>query len=78
VTASRHRGKGIASSQIKHFLAKPEYNGFILEMADTNTTAVELYKRLGFVEFQRVKDKHSEVSSMNYNIYMSHQTNEVS
>lgn len=71
-TDSRYRGKGIASAILKHFLEKPEYDEYILEVADTNTQAVNLYKRLGFVEFTRVKEKHTEVSGVNYLIYMSH------
>jgi ribosomal protein S18 acetylase RimI-like enzyme len=71
-TDSRYRGKGAASAIIKHFLEKPEYDEYILEVADTNTNAVNLYKRLGFVEFTRIKEKHTKVSGINYLIYMSY------
>jgi ribosomal protein S18 acetylase RimI-like enzyme len=71
-TDSRYRGKGIASAIIKYFLNNPEYDEFILEVADTNIDAVSLYKKLGFVEFARKKEKHPEVSGINYLIYMSY------
>lgn len=71
-TDSRYRGKGVASAIIKHFLEQPAYDEYILEVADTNTNAVNLYKSLGFVEFERIKEKHTEVSGVNYLIYMSY------
>jgi ribosomal protein S18 acetylase RimI-like enzyme len=71
-TDSRYRGKGIASAIIKYFLNNPAYDEFILEVADTNIDAVRLYKKLGFVEFARIKEMHTEVSGINYLLYMSY------
>ncbi len=71
-TDSRYRGQGAASAIIKYFLEKPEYDEYILEVADTNTNAVHLYNSLGFVEFARIKEKNTEVSGINYLIYMSY------
>lgn len=72
VTDSLYRGKGVASAIIQYFLDNPAYDEFILEVADTNTEAVNLYTKLGFVEFTRVKAEHAEQSGINYLVYMSH------
>lgn len=72
-TDSRYRGKGVASALIKHFLANPDYDEYVLEVADTNINAVLLYESLGFVEFTRLKQKHADVSGVNHLIYMSYQ-----
>jgi ribosomal protein S18 acetylase RimI-like enzyme len=44
-TDSNYRGKGVASALIHSFIAKPDYDEFILEVADTNVNAVKLYAR---------------------------------
>jgi ribosomal protein S18 acetylase RimI-like enzyme len=55
VTDSKYKGKGIASALIKHIFALPEYKHFLIEVADTNPIAFELYKKLGFKETHRKK-----------------------
>lgn len=69
-TASEHRGKGVASAVIRHILANTPYDQYVLEVADTNQGAVRLYQKLGFQEFQRVKEPNSEQSGVNYLVYM--------
>lgn len=71
-TDPEHRGRGVASAIMTHFVNNPNYDEFVLEVADTNEGAVNLYMKLGFVEFARVKEKHAEVSGINYLIYMSY------
>ena len=70
VTDSKHRGKGIASSLIKHIFALPEYKNFLIQVADTNPSAFELYKKLGFEEMHR--KKFMPGSGINYWIHMKH------
>lgn len=44
-------------------------------LADTNTTAVKLYEKLGFAEFQRVEMKYKKQSGVNYLVYMRYPKN---
>ncbi len=71
-TDRRHRGKGVATSIIKHIFADTAYDSFILEVADTNTSAVRVYEKLGFTEFTRIPQKHSKQSGINYLVYMKY------
>jgi ribosomal protein S18 acetylase RimI-like enzyme len=71
-TDARYRGQGVASALLTHFLAQPDYDEYILEVADTNTSAVTVYQRLGFEEFTRIKDKHPDASGANYMLYLHH------
>ena len=63
-----HRRKGVAAALITHIMQTMPYDEYILEVADTNTSAVKLYERLGFVEFKRTKAPKG--SGSNYFIYM--------
>ena len=69
-TAPAYRGKGIASAIIGYFLVQPQYDSFVLEVADTNENAVRLYEKLGFKEFLRVEEKNKKQSGVNFLIYM--------
>ncbi|WP_331457454.1 GNAT family N-acetyltransferase [Bacillus sp. FJAT-18017] len=47
-------GQGVASQIIQYILENTPYNDYIIEeVADTNTPAMRLYKKLGFVEYKR-------------------------
>jgi ribosomal protein S18 acetylase RimI-like enzyme len=72
-TDTRHRGKGVASAIIRHIVAETPYSTYILEVADTNTSAVKLYEKLGFREFMRAPQKHSKQSGIDYLVYMKYQ-----
>lgn len=58
---------------ITEIMQRESYDRYILEVADTNTNAVNLYKKLGFKEFHRVKEKHPKQSGLNEYIYMRHE-----
>lgn len=75
-TASEYRGKGIASAIMNHLFSLPQYNEYVLEAADTNSNAVRLYKKLGYREFKRIRQKFSKISGVNYLIYMSYKKSE--
>lgn len=72
-TDAKHRGKGVASSIIQHIVAETPYSTYILEVADTNTSAVKLYEKLGFREFMRTPQKHSKQSGIDHLVYMKYQ-----
>jgi ribosomal protein S18 acetylase RimI-like enzyme len=72
-TSANHRKKGVASKIMNHLFALPEYKDYILEVADTNTNAFELYKKLGYKEVCRKKMKFgSKYSGINYFVYMKY------
>lgn len=67
-----YRGKGVASVIIRHIFQTTPYSNYVLEVADTNLSAVNLYTKLGFKEFKRVEEKHSKASGINYLVYMKY------
>ncbi|MDR1629407.1 MAG: GNAT family N-acetyltransferase [Oscillospiraceae bacterium] len=69
-TSSEYRGKGVATEIITNIFRDTPYTNYVLEVADTNQNAVNLYKKLGFKEFKRVEEKHSKRSGINYLVYM--------
>ncbi len=53
-TASEFRGQGVASQIIQHIFENTPYKEYVIEeVADTNTPAMRLYKKLGFEEYKR-------------------------
>jgi ribosomal protein S18 acetylase RimI-like enzyme len=71
-TDSRFRGQGVARAIMNHLMDLPQYDAYILEVADTNTRAIRMYEKLGFREFERFKQKYSRLSGVNYMIYMKY------
>jgi GNAT superfamily N-acetyltransferase len=69
-TAPEYRGQGVAADLIRHIMDEMPCSDYILEVADTNKTALRLYERLGFAEFIRVPEKHPKQSGLNYYVYM--------
>jgi ribosomal protein S18 acetylase RimI-like enzyme len=69
-TSDRYRGQGVATTIINHIINTTPYKEYALEVADTNTNAVKLYEKLGFIDFIKVKDKHTKHSGINYFVYM--------
>lgn len=72
-TDAKYRGKGVASAIIQHIISETPYSTYILEVADTNTSAVKLYEKLGFREFMRTPQKRSKQSGINHLVYMKYQ-----
>lgn len=72
-TASKHRGKGVATAILNYLLTLPQYNEYVLQdIADTNTPAINLYEKLGYKEFIRIKQKHSKITGINYYLSMKY------
>ncbi|MEI4771401.1 N-acetyltransferase [Psychrobacillus sp. FJAT-51614] len=53
-TTSEFRGQGVASQIINHIIENTPYNDYVIEeVADTNTSAMNLYNKLGFEKYKR-------------------------
>jgi ribosomal protein S18 acetylase RimI-like enzyme len=53
-TAPRFQGRGVATALMRHLLALPEYEEYVLrDIKDTNVPALGLYTKLGFAESAR-------------------------
>ena len=53
-TAPEYRNQGIGHALISYMIENLPHDSYMLEVADTNTTAKRLYERLGFKELKRV------------------------
>jgi ribosomal protein S18 acetylase RimI-like enzyme len=71
-TSTKYRGKGVATAILNHIFASTPYTIYALEVADTNTNAINLYEKLGFIEFLRIKQKGSKRSGINHLVYMKY------
>ncbi|MBX9976195.1 GNAT family N-acetyltransferase [Cytobacillus firmus] len=71
-TSENYRGKGAATELLKSIIDSSSCSEYVLEVADTNTNAIKLYEKLGFAEFMRIPQKHSEKSGVNHLVYMKH------
>jgi ribosomal protein S18 acetylase RimI-like enzyme len=69
-TSSEYKIRGVATEIMNYIFTLPEYNKYILEVADTNTNALKLYEKLGYKEVYRKKQKFSKYIGINYLIYM--------
>ena len=72
VVTKEQRGKGIAAKIIRHIFTEVEYQEFILETTDTNIPAITAYKKIGFNEYDRLKQKYAKQSGINYFIYLKY------
>ncbi|MCL2193028.1 MAG: GNAT family N-acetyltransferase [Treponema sp.] len=72
VTNTKHKKKGVATAILNHLHALPEYNDYVLEVKDTNTSAVELYKKMGYQEVYRKKFRWAKYADFEYFVYMKY------
>jgi len=72
-TAPEHRGKGAAFGLLEHVMDAMPYTEYVLEVADTNISAIRLYEKLGFNEFKRITGPRG--GSFKYFVYMRKSTN---
>jgi ribosomal protein S18 acetylase RimI-like enzyme len=70
-TDSKHRNKGISTKIMEHIFSLSLYEKYILEVADTNVNAYNLYKKWGFKEIHRIKLAFTKIVKINYMVYMS-------
>lgn len=53
-TAPDYRNQGIGYILLSHIMTTLPFNAYMLEVAESNTSAMRLYEKLGFKEFRRV------------------------
>lgn len=56
-TAPEARGRGVATALLNDLFARLPFDAYILEVADTNTAAVRLYRKLGITVFRTKKQR---------------------
>ncbi|MHB9291282.1 hypothetical protein Holit_00355 [Hollandina sp. SP2] len=69
-TNKKYRRMGIATEIMGYIFSLNLYEKYILEVADTNEQAFNLYKKLGYKEVHRIKQKYAKNIGINYLIYM--------
>ena len=72
-TNTKYRKRGVASGIMNYLFSLSEYDEYVLEVADTNTNAFELYKKLGYKEICRKELRFGrKYSGINYLVYMKY------
>jgi ribosomal protein S18 acetylase RimI-like enzyme len=74
-TNKKYRRMGIAASIMEHIFSLRLYEKYILEVADTNERAYNLYKKLGYKDIHRIKQKLPKQIGINYLVYMIKEVN---
>lgn len=71
-TASAYRGRGVATVLLNYVHETSPYDEFILEASDNNFPALELYERLGYREFKRIRQRHPKLSGFDYTVHLQY------
>jgi 8-oxo-dGTP diphosphatase len=66
----RGRRQGIATKLVEGVIALAPYTDFELEVTDVNTPARECYRKIGFIEVKRKKEKFGRIKGFRERIYM--------
>jgi 8-oxo-dGTP diphosphatase len=66
----RARRRGIATKLVEGVIAQASYTDFELEVTDVNTPARECYRKIGFVDVKRRKEKFARIKGFRERIYM--------
>ncbi|WP_174615495.1 GNAT family N-acetyltransferase [Virgibacillus ihumii] len=69
-TAVKSRGKGVSTALVSYVLENEDYHRYFLEVVDTNKVAYGIYTKLGFTEFERIKESFSKIKGFKHRIYM--------
>jgi ribosomal protein S18 acetylase RimI-like enzyme len=71
-TATEFRGKGVATKIINYIISNTTYRNYLIEeVADTNTPAINLYKKLGFQEYRRIPVPQKKAEKIGINNFIS-------
>jgi ribosomal protein S18 acetylase RimI-like enzyme len=69
-TNKKYRRTGVAKEIMEYIFSLRLYENYILEVADTNERAFNLYRKLGYREVHRIKQKYAKRIGINYLVYM--------
>ena len=69
-TRAESRSKGVATSLLQYIINNLPYTEYILDVTDVNEKAIRLYKKSGFKEFDRKKERYGKQKGFNERIYM--------
>lgn len=69
-TLSVAQGKGVATRLLEHIIKKLPYNEFRLTVKDNNKSAISIYNKLGFWEFDKMKAGFFERKFFKFKLYM--------
>lgn len=67
-----YRRQGLTTQLIEWVIHSGEYTRLILDVTDDNQKAINLYQKIGFVEFDRKKEFFSKQAGFEYQIYMEY------
>lgn len=71
-TASEFRGKSVATQIINYIISNTTYGQYLIEeVADTNTPAMNLYKKLGFKEYNRIPIPQKRAEKIGINNFIA-------
>ena len=68
-THENHRCKGIGTALMKHIFDIHSFDTYVLEVVDTNESAIKMYEKIGFKEVMRKKSPFLN-SPHKYSVYM--------
>jgi ribosomal protein S18 acetylase RimI-like enzyme len=68
--AERWRRQGIATGLVEGVIAQTLYTDFELEVTDVNTSARGCYRKIGFVDVRRNKERFGRIKGFRERIYM--------
>ncbi|MDT5185808.1 MAG: hypothetical protein QOI29_3966, partial [Mycobacterium sp.] len=68
--AERARRQGIATRLVEGVITQTRYTDFELEVTDVNMPARECYRKIGFVDVRRKKEKFGRIKGFRERIYM--------
>jgi len=74
-TNKKYRKKGIATKIMEYIFSLNMYEKYILEVADTNESAYNLYMKLGYKEVYKLKQVLAKRYGINYLAYMVREKN---
>ena len=68
--AERARRQGIATKLVEGVIRQTNYTDFDLEVTDVNVPARDCYRKIGFVDIKRKKEKFGRIKGFRERIYM--------
>ncbi|MDD2493530.1 MAG: GNAT family N-acetyltransferase [Bacilli bacterium] len=69
-TTPSARGKGVATTLLHYVLTNLPIKHYLLEVVDTNKSAIRIYEKAGFKETHRKKTNFPKLKGFNEKIYM--------